>query len=231
MAAAKGDDARHVRRDADAQTLKVLGPNTFRAKVGDHLPPVHDSLAMGAMHTQQAPRQGHADRVGDQERINFHIHQAADNTDSIIGVNGGEHEMARERRLHRHLRRNFVAALTDHDHVRILAQHGAETAGECEANIFIDLSLVNAFEALLNWVFDGHNIPPNPVNTSEAGVECCGFAGTCWPAQQNQAVRRADFVWEGAHLAASQADVLDARAQRAFIQQPENHLFAVDGWQ
>jgi hypothetical protein len=52
--------------------------------------------------------------------------KARDNADRVVGVDGREHQVAGERRLHRQVGGLAVADLADHDDVRVLAQRRAQ---------------------------------------------------------------------------------------------------------
>ena len=55
--------------------------------------------------------------------------------------------MAGQRRLHGDLGGFEVADFADHDDVRVLAQDGAQQMGEIEADLRLDLDLVDAGQA------------------------------------------------------------------------------------
>ena len=76
----------------------------------------------------------------------------------VVGVHGGEHQVAGERRLDGDLGGLEVAHLADHDHVRVLAEEGAQAAGEGEVNLRVDLRLADAGELILDRILDGEDV-------------------------------------------------------------------------
>ncbi len=51
-----------------------------------------------------------------------------------------------------------VAHLTDHDDIRVLTHDGAQRPGEIQADGRLDLNLVDAFELILDRVFNGDDL-------------------------------------------------------------------------
>jgi hypothetical protein len=63
-----------------------------------------------------------------------------------------------------------VANLADHDHVRVLAQDGAQRFGKREVDLGVDLRLAYSREFVFNRVFHGHDVARcrRPVGLSAA---------------------------------------------------------------
>ena len=72
----------------------------------------------------------------------------------VARVQGGEHEVAGQRRLDGDVRGLAVADLADHDHVGVGAQHRAQADVEGDAGLRRDLHLLDAGDALLDGVLD-----------------------------------------------------------------------------
>ena len=70
--------------------------------------------------------------------------EAADDVEHVVGVHGGEHQVAGERRLHRDLGGLRVADLAHHDLVRVVAQDRAQAAREGEALLLVHRDLQHA---------------------------------------------------------------------------------------
>ena len=66
--------------------------------------------------------------------------------------------MTGEARLHGDLRGFKVTDLTDHDHVRVLSEDGAQTAGKAHIYAGIHLRLTNAVEVILDGIFHRHDV-------------------------------------------------------------------------
>ena len=76
----------------------------------------------------------------------------------VVGVQGGEHQVAGQRGLDGDLRGLQVADLADHDDVRVLAQEGAQGAGEGEPDGLVDRDLDDALDVVLDRVLGGEQL-------------------------------------------------------------------------
>ena len=108
---------------------------------------------------------------GEQERLDLHVAHPGDRADCIVGVDGREHEVAGERRLHRDLRRLAVADLADHDHVRVLTQNGAQAGCEAQADLGIHLRLAHALDRIFDRIFDGEDVAAAVVQRAQARIK------------------------------------------------------------
>ena len=59
-----------------------------------------------------------------------HVQQTSDDIDDVVGVDGGENEVACERRLHGDVRRLRVADLAHHDLVGVVPQDRPKAGGD-----------------------------------------------------------------------------------------------------
>ena len=80
-------------------------------------------------------------------------------------------------------------------------------------------------------VFDGDDVVFRVVQFVEGGVKGGGFAGTGWPGDQDQAVRRINGGAEAAEGIGVHANLLHGRGEIGFVQDAEHAFFAVDGGQ
>jgi hypothetical protein len=64
--------------------------------------------------------------------LDAHVDEAVDGRHCIHGVQGRQHQVTRQRRLHGNLRGLGVADFADQNHVGILAQGAPEPVGEGE---------------------------------------------------------------------------------------------------
>ena len=69
-----------------------------------------------------------------------------------------ENQVAGERSVDGHLSRLFVANLTDQDDIRIVPQEAPQAAGKIQPDAVIDLHLADAFQVVLDGIFDGQNL-------------------------------------------------------------------------
>ena len=156
-------------------------------------------LALRTQHAHQALGQ-HADQAGgEQEGLDTDVVQTGHGADGRIGVQGGEHEVTGEGGLHGDLRRLLVSDLTDHHHVGILSQDGAQAAGEGHVDLGVHLGLADAVEVVLDRIFDGHDIAAVIVDARERSVKGGGLTGTGRPGDQDDAVGLVDELVHVAH--------------------------------
>ena len=164
---------------------------------------------------------GRRQRGSNEIWIDLHVDQPADHADGVIGMDGREHDVPGERGLDRHARRVDVAALADHDDVRILPQDVAQAAGEGEADPLVDLHLMHAVQAIFHRILDGEHVAALAVDGGEAGIQRGGLARPGGAAEHDQAVRRGDLVEQEAQHAVAQAELLRRRPQRLLVEQPK----------
>ena len=108
---------------------------------------------------------------GDHERFDAEVEEPEQGGDRVVGVDGGEDEVAGRRRLAGDRRRLLVANLTDHDHVGVLPHDRPQAAGERLAALVVDLHLGDVVEVILDRVLDGDDVLLEAVDLAEAGVE------------------------------------------------------------
>jgi hypothetical protein len=69
--------------------------------------------------------------------------------DDVVGVDGGEHQVAGQRRVDRDLRGLVVADFADHDLVGVVAQDRAQPAREGQPLLLVDRDLRDAAQLVL----------------------------------------------------------------------------------
>src|SRR5947209_6075010 len=82
-----------------------------------------------------------------------------------------------------------VTNFTDHDHVRVLAQNVAETAGKGELDFRFNVHLQNAGQLVLNRFFDGNDPPLHRIDAAEETVKRSRLATPGWTGEKNNTVR------------------------------------------
>ena len=135
--------------------------------------------------------------------------------------------MAGERRLHGDLRGFLVADFADENHVRIVAQNGAQPARKRQAGFFVDLDLIDALELIFDRIFNGDDFADGIVDLVQRGVERRGFAGARRAGDQNDAVRQAENMLETFIFALGHADLAQAAQRGVLPEQTHDDRFAV----
>jgi hypothetical protein len=189
----------------------------------------HRPGALGARPADQ-PLGEHADqRRRHQERLDPHVDQAGDRAGGVVGVDGREDEVAGQRRGDRDLGGLAVADLADHDHVRIVAQEGAQPAGEGEIDLRVDLGLRDPLDLVLDRILDGEDVELGREDLGQAGVQRGGLAGAGRPGDQQDAVRPLDDVADHVEDVLRHPDVGEAEHHRAAVEEADRHPLAVGG--
>ena len=70
----------------------------------------------------------------------------------------GQHQVTRQRRLHRNLRGFGIPHLTDHDDVGVLPENGAERAGKGQVDLGLHGNLINTLKLVFDRVFHSNNL-------------------------------------------------------------------------
>lgn len=89
----------------------------------------------------------------------------------VVCVQRGKDKMAGQRRLRRDFCRFGVADRADHDHVRILAQEGAQHGGEVEINAGIDLALYHIGHRNLDGILDHGDVDPRRTDRVDCRIK------------------------------------------------------------
>ncbi len=149
---------------------------------------------MLADHADEALRENAIESGNEIVWFDAHVDEAADHVGDVVGVDGGENEMAGERGLNGDLRGFFVANFADHDLVGIVTQNRTQAAGEGEALFFVDGNLRDAADLIFDGIFDGDDFIFVGFNFVDRGVERGGFAGAGWAGDEHHAVRLANVA-------------------------------------
>ena len=131
---------------------------------------LHGLFAMVADDAHQALGEDAVQRGDKVVGLDAHVQEAAEHVEHVVGVDGGEDQVAGERGVDGDLRGLLVADFADHDLVGIVAQDGAETAGEGESFFVVDRDLGDAFELVLDRILDGDDLVFVVLDFAESGV-------------------------------------------------------------
>ena len=131
--------------------------------------------AGGADAAEEALGEDSQERAGDEVGFDADVEQAGDCTGGVVGVEGGEDEVACEGCLDGELCGFGIADFADEDDIGVLAEQRAETCGEGDIAFDIDLHLGDAVHVVFDGVFDGHDIAGGAVNATKGGVQGGGF--------------------------------------------------------
>ena len=164
--------------------------------------------------------------------VDAHVRETTDDIEGVVGVNGREHEVAGERRLHGDLGRFRVADLADHDLVRVVAQDGSQPAREGQPFLLVDRDLHDAIELIFHRVFDGDDLVLAGVQLGKRGVERGGLAAAGRAGHEHHAIGFVDGASELAqdvpgHAERFEAQVFQALGDGVLVENADHHVFAV----
>ncbi len=111
-----------------------------------------------AKQAHQALGQHRQQARGEQKRLDTHILEAGDGTDGGVGVQGGKYQVSGEGGLHGDLPGLEISYLTDHHHVRVLAQDRPQAPREGHIHLGVDLGLTDARQHVLDGILDREDI-------------------------------------------------------------------------
>src|SRR6266566_4285404 len=184
--------------------------------------------ALFAYLPSQSLGQDEQQRRRHQERRNPHVEESRDRRGAIVGVQGGEDQMAGERGANTDLRGLEVARLTDEDHVGVLTEEGAERGGERPADALVDLDLVDALQVVLDRILGGHDVHVRRIDRVDPRVERGGLAGPGRSGDQYHAVRLVNRRVELVEAPLVEAELRQVELQRLFVEDSEDRLLAED---
>src|SRR6476646_4730223 len=194
----------------------------------------HGLAAVVADQAHQSLRQDAVERGDEVVGLHAHVQEASDHVHHVVGVYGGEHQVAGERRLDGDLRGFRIANFSHHDLVGIVAQNGAQPAGEGQPFFFIDRDLRDAADLVLDRIFDSDDLVFVGLDLVDGGVERGGLAAARRPGDQHHAVGLSNVapealevvVAETHHVEHQRAELL---AHGLFVQHAQYGVLAVNG--
>jgi hypothetical protein len=165
--------------------------------------------------------------------IDPHVHEAADHVEDVVGVHGGEHQVAGEGRLDGDLGGLRVADLADHDLVRVVAQDGAQAAGKIQPLLLIHRDLQHAGQLVLHRVFDGDDLVLAGVGLGQQRVQAGGLARAGGAGDQQHAVGLGGHVPEAGAGGGVEAQGVEGQAgqlagQVFLVEDAQHRVLAVD---
>jgi hypothetical protein len=122
-----------------------------------------------------------------------------------------------------------VADFADHHDVRILAQDGAQAAGEGHLDLGVDLGLADAVDVVLDRVLDRHDVARVVVDALERRVQRGGLARAGGAGDQHYAVRLVDQLVDHRLHARLHAERGQFEPAGLLVQQAQHDTLAVPG--
>ena len=145
----------------------------------------------------------------------------------VIGVQGGENQMAGQRRIDGNGRGFHVANFTDHHHVGRLAQNGTQRGGKRQADGFTDLHLVDAGQHVFHRVLDRDDFAVGTIDEVEAGIKGRGLAGTGRAGHEQNAVGQTNHALERLLVVREKSQFRQTEPQAFLVENTHDDAFAV----
>src|SRR6266478_1850496 len=186
-------------------------------------------LAVAADAADKTLRANQVNGSGHEKWFDAHVHQTADGRGRVIGVQRGEHQVARKRGLDSNFCRFKVANLSDQNNIRILPQEGTERGGKVQADLLLHLHLVDARQLKLDGVFRGHDVGVHGIQSGDRGIQSIGFARTRWTGNQHHAVGLQDVPLKFFQRLRLEAELGHVQPEVFLVQQSHDDFFAVKG--
>ncbi|MNG93232.1 hypothetical protein D3C79_521890 [compost metagenome] len=165
--------------------------------------------------------------AGHQIAGGAHVDQAQGAGHRIVGVQRGQHQVAGDGAAQAYLHRLVVPHLPHQQDVRILAQGGAQHLGEGEADLGIDLHLVDPRQPVLHRIFHRDDLVAGLVELGEGAVERRGLAATGRSGHQDHAVGAFELAAKTRQDRRRHAGLGQRQDAGGLIQQSHHHGFPV----
>src|SRR5581483_6601209 len=196
-----------IQQFVNRRTSPVAGPGTLNATLAfvegeiaplgsihaaclELLGSVVDRLLTGITdYAYQTLRQDAIQCRDEVVRLHAHVEEAPNYIDHVVGVDGGEHQVTRKRRLNRYLRRLGVANFANQNLVRIVAQNRSQAAREGQSLLLVYGNLRDAANLVLDRIFNRDDLVLFALNLVQRGVECSRFPRTRRTSDQHHPVR------------------------------------------
>ncbi len=138
-----------------------------------------------------------------------------------------KHKVAGQGGLDGELGGLFIADLTHHDDIRVLAQSRAQAGIERVADLRSDLGLADAFYGVFDRILQRQDVVALAVHFREQGIEGRGFSGACGPRDEDHAVRLVDGLAEHGQILRRHGQLIHGADSFGLIQYAHLDLLAV----
>ena len=145
--------------------------------------------AVGADAADQSLGQHALEGGRDHEGLDPHVDESRDGPGGVVGVEGREDKVTRERGLDGDGRGLKIAGLTNHDAVGILTEEGTQDFGEGKADGVVHRNLHDAVDFIFHGILGGQELGIDRVDLVEAGVERGGLSRAGGARHDENAVR------------------------------------------
>ena len=185
--------------------------------------------ALDADFPHEALRQNQVRRGGHEEGLDAHVDEPVQGRRRVVGVHGGEDEVAGEGGFDRNGRRLLVADLPHHDDIRVLPQKRLEGRGERKSHGLVHVDLVDPFQVVLDRVLRRHDVRRDRVDLGEGGVEGGGLPRAGGAGDQDHPERAVDRLHEVLEGRRIEPQLGEIEGEVRLVKDAEHDLLAEDG--
>ena len=141
----------------------------------------------------------------------------------------GQNQVPGERRLHGDFGGFLFANLTDHNDIRVLAQHVLEDLGETQTDVLPDFVLVDDVDLVFDRIFDSDDILFDAVEMVEGRIETGGLAAAGRTGHQDKAITPCQQLFIETEVAVRHAKLVDIQQRLVLVEHTQHHFFAETG--
>jgi hypothetical protein len=161
-------------------------------------------------------------RYGSTDRFCSRV--IADGESLVCSV--GKHQVTSQSGLHRDPGGLRIADFPNHDHVRVLAQQGAEHGREIQPDLAVDLELVDPSQVELHRILDGADVDGGVVQMVEHRVERRALAAAGRAGDQDDPVWVFANAFQPGTGLGGQPEPVEGQQAAGIVNDAGDHLFA-----
>src|ERR1051325_9458596 len=176
----------------------------------------------------KALRHDRLDGGGDEKWLDAHVDQTGECAWGVVRVQRRKNQVTRQRSANGNLRRFEVANFADHDDVRILAKNMAQAHRKRQSDITAHRNLIDAFELVLDRLFDRDNSFGDRIDRAQKRVERRGFTGAGRSRHEQNAVWLDDDLAERGLLLGIEPELVERQKNFSARQQTQRNTLTID---
>ena len=120
-----------------------------------------------------------------------------------------------------------IANLPHHDDVGILSDYGAQSCGEGQADLGVDLYLIDPMQLILDGVLDGEDLLLRGEDGAQGGVQGRRLTAAGRPGSEDHPVRKPDQLLHPVVSFRQHPDVRQGIVHGAAVEQAQHHTLSV----
>jgi len=191
---------------------------------------IPDLFAVAAQASCEALGNNQAHRGRDGVRHYAHVDHTRQSLWCVVRMQRRQNQVTGLRGLDGDFRRLEVTNLTDHNHVRILSQECLECRGERQANLGVNVDLVDAWQVDFRRILGCRDVAILGIQNIEAGIQRHRLTGTRRAGDQDHAVWLGEVLLVERTLVVLVPQHLDAQLGARWVQDTQYDLLTEQRW-